>query len=89
MQEGISYISASQVPCVIADVMRMGPGIGTGGQQGQTDYRQVTKGGGHGAYRCIVLAPASAQEVFNLNFLQERMIAEYPLGEFKNVGEVA
>ncbi len=66
MQEGISYISAAQAPCVIVNVMRMGPGIGTGGQQGQTDYRQVTKGGGHGAYRCIVLAPSSPQETFDL-----------------------
>jgi len=66
MQEGISYISAAEAPCVIVNVMRMGPGIGTGGQQGQTDYRQVTKGGGHGAYRCIVLAPSSPQEIFDL-----------------------
>jgi len=51
MQEGISYISELEVPCVIVDVSRLGPGIGTGGQHGQTDYRQVTKGGGHGAYR--------------------------------------
>jgi len=65
MQEGISYIAEAEVPAVIVDVMRMGPGIGTGGQHGQTDYRQVTKGGGHGAYRCIVLAPYSAQECFD------------------------
>ncbi len=65
MQEGISYIAEAEVPAVIVNVMRMGPGIGTGGQHGQTDYRQVTKGGGHGAYRCIVLAPYSAQECFD------------------------
>ena len=65
MQEGISYIAEAEVPAVIVNVMRMGPGIGTGGQQGQTDYRQVTKGGGHGAYRCIVLAPCSPQECFD------------------------
>ena len=66
MGEGISYISAAEVPCVLVDVMRMGPGIGTGGQHGQTDYRLATTGGGHGGYRCIVLAPASPQECFDL-----------------------
>lgn len=65
MQEGISYIAEAEVPAVIVNVMRMGPGIGTGGQHGQTDYRQVTKGGGHGAYRCLVLAPYSCQECFD------------------------
>lgn len=55
-------MAASELPAVIVDVMRLGPGVGTT-QQGQTDYRQVTKGGGHGAYRCIVLAPYSVQEV--------------------------
>jgi len=65
MQEGISYIAEAEVPAVIVNVMRMGPGIGTGGQHGQTDYRQVTKGGGHGAYHCIVLAPYSSQECFD------------------------
>jgi len=48
------------------DVARMGPGIGTGGQHGQTDYRLATRGGGHGGYHCIVLAPQSCQEVFDL-----------------------
>lgn len=66
MQEGLSYIAEMEAPAVVVDVMRMGPGIGTGGQQGQTDYRQATKGGGHGAYRCLVLAPASPQECFDL-----------------------
>lgn len=66
MGEGISYISAAEVPCVLVDVMRMGPGIGTGGGQGQTDYRLATKGGGHGGYHCIVLAPFSPQECFDL-----------------------
>ena len=65
MQEGISYMAEAEMPAVIVNVMRMGPGIGTGGQQGQTDYRQATKGGGHGAYRCIVLAPYSPQECFD------------------------
>lgn len=66
MQEGISYMAEAEMPAVIVNVMRMGPGIGTGGQQGQTDYRQVTKGGGHGAYRCLVLAPYSVQECLDL-----------------------
>ena len=66
MQEGISWMAEDEMPAVIVEVMRAGPGIGTGGQQGQTDYRQITKGGGHGAYRCIVLAPYSVQESFDL-----------------------
>ena len=59
MQEGVSYIAETEAPCVIVNVSRMGPGIGTGGQAGQTDYRIAVKGGGHGGYRCIVLAPSS------------------------------
>jgi 2-oxoglutarate ferredoxin oxidoreductase subunit alpha len=77
MQEGISYISELEVPCVIVDVARIGPGIGVGGQQGQTDYRQVTKGGGHGAYRCIVLAPAYAQECFDFMQLGFHLADKY------------
>lgn len=77
MQEGISYISEMEMPCVIVEVARMGPGIGTGGQHGQTDYRQVTKGGGHGAYRCIVLAPASAQECFDFMQLGFHLADKY------------
>ncbi len=65
MQEAISHLAAVEAPAVIVEVMRLGPGAGTGGQQGQTDYRQVTKGGGHGAYRCLVIAPYSAQEIFD------------------------
>jgi 2-oxoglutarate ferredoxin oxidoreductase subunit alpha len=64
MQEAISHMAVAEVPAVIVEVMRLGPGAGTT-QQGQTDYRQVTKGGGHGAYRNIVLAPYSVQEVFD------------------------
>src|SRR4030042_6850262 len=69
MMEAISYIAEAEMPAVIVNVMRMGPGIGTGGQQGQTDYRQMTKGGGHGAYRNIVLAASSAQECYD--FMQQ------------------
>jgi 2-oxoglutarate ferredoxin oxidoreductase subunit alpha len=77
MQEGLSYIAELEAPAVIVNVMRMGPGIGTGGQGGQTDYRQVTKGGGHGGYRCIVLAPASSQEAFDLTQLAFHLADKY------------
>jgi len=77
MQEGISYISEMEIPSVIVNVARMGPGIGTGGQHGQTDYRQATKGGGHGAYRCIVLAPASSQECFDFTQLAFHLADKY------------
>lgn len=63
MQEGISHMAAVEAPAVIVNVTRLGPGAGTT-QQGCTDYRQMTKGGGHGAYHNIVLAPFSAQEIF-------------------------
>lgn len=65
MQEFISCMSAQLCPAVIVDVVRGGPGTGHL-SPGQTDYRQVTKGGGHGGYRCIVLAPFSSQECFDL-----------------------
>jgi len=65
MQEGITNMSAFEVPGVIVEVTRMGPGQGTA-QVGQTDYRFVTHGGGHGGHRCIVLAPASVQEIADL-----------------------
>ena len=61
-QEGISYIAASEIPCVIINIMRGGPGLGSI-QAGQADYFQSTKGGGHGDYRLIVLAPASVQNL--------------------------
>ena len=61
-QEGISYIAGSELPCIILNVVRGGPGLGTI-QPSQADYFQATKGGGHGDYRLIVLAPASVQEM--------------------------
>ncbi|HQQ13803.1 MAG TPA: 3-methyl-2-oxobutanoate dehydrogenase subunit VorB [Bacteroidales bacterium] len=61
-QEGLSYIAGSELPCVYANVVRGGPGLGTI-QPSQADYFQSTKGGGHGDYRQIVLAPASVQEM--------------------------
>lgn len=61
-QEGISYIAASSLPALIVNVMRGGPGLGTI-QPSQADYFQATKGGGHGDYHLIVLAPSSVQEM--------------------------
>ena len=61
-QEGISYIAASELPALILNVMRGGPGLGTI-QPSQADYFQTTKGGGHGDYRLIVLAPSTVQEM--------------------------
>jgi Pyruvate:ferredoxin oxidoreductase and related 2-oxoacid:ferredoxin oxidoreductases, alpha subunit len=63
--EGISYIAASDLPCVIVNIVRGGPGLG-GIQPAQSDYFQATKGGGHGDYHLIVLAPASVQEIVSL-----------------------
>lgn len=60
--EGISYIAGAELPCLIVNVVRGGPGLGTI-QPSQGDYFQATKGGGHGDYRMIVLAPASVQEM--------------------------
>ncbi len=62
MQEGISYIAAAELPCLIVNVNRGGPGLGTI-QPSQGDYFQATKGGGHGDYKLIVLAPSSVQEM--------------------------
>ena len=64
-QEGISYIACAELPCVIVNVMRGGPGLGSI-QPAQGDYFQATKGGGHGDYRLIVLAPSSVQELVDL-----------------------
>ena len=61
-QEGISYMAGAELPCLIVNVVRGGPGLGTI-QPSQSDYFQATKGGGHGDYRLLVLAPASVQEM--------------------------
>ena len=63
--EGLSYIAGSDVPAFVVNVQRGGPGLG-GIQPSQSDYFQATKGGGHGDYRMIVLAPASVQEMASL-----------------------
>ncbi len=67
-QEGISYMAGSELPGVIIDVMRAGPGLG-GIDASQADYWQATRGGGHGGYRIIVLAPASVQEMYDLTMM--------------------
>jgi 2-oxoisovalerate ferredoxin oxidoreductase alpha subunit len=68
MQEGISYLAGAELPCVIADIMRGGPGLGNIAPE-QGDYNQVVKGGGHGNYRTLVLAPASVQEMADFTAL--------------------
>jgi pyruvate/2-oxoacid:ferredoxin oxidoreductase alpha subunit len=68
MQEGISYMAGAELPCVIADITRGGPGLGNIAAE-QSDYHQVVKGGGHGSYRTIVLAPHSVQEMADLTAL--------------------
>lgn len=65
MQEGLSYIAASEVPCVVVDVMRAGPGLGNI-QPSQADYFQVTRSAGHGDYHPLVLAPSTVQEAVDL-----------------------
>jgi 2-oxoglutarate ferredoxin oxidoreductase subunit alpha len=68
MQEGMSYIAGAEVPCLVVNVMRGGPGLGTI-QASQADYFQAVKGGGHGDYNVIVLAPASVQEMADFTAL--------------------
>ncbi len=68
MQEGVSYLAGAELPCLLVNVNRAGPGLG-GIQPGQGDYFQATKGGGHGDYRMIVLAPSSVQEMADFVFL--------------------
>ena len=68
MQEGISYLAGSELPCVIVDVVRGGPGLGNIAPE-QSDYFAMVKGGGHGDYHNIVLAPSSVQEMADLTML--------------------
>jgi pyruvate/2-oxoacid:ferredoxin oxidoreductase alpha subunit len=67
MSEGLSYLAGAELPCVVADITRGGPGLGNIAPE-QSDYFQVVKGGGHGCYRALVLAPSSAQEMCDLTF---------------------
>jgi len=75
-QEGISYIACAELPCVIVNMQRGGPGLGSI-QPGQADYFQATKGGGHGDYHLIVLAPSSVQELVDLTMDAFDLADEY------------
>ncbi len=75
-QEGISYIAAAELPCLIVNVVRGGPGLGTI-QPSQSDYFQAVKGGGHGDYRLIVLAPSSVQEMVDFVELSYDLAFKY------------
>ena len=76
MQEGMSYLAGAELPCVIVDVMRGGPGLGNIAPE-QSDYFAMVKGGGHGNYRNIVLAPASVQEMADLTMLAFDLADKY------------
>jgi 2-oxoglutarate/2-oxoacid ferredoxin oxidoreductase subunit alpha len=76
MQEGISYLAGAELPCLLLNVARGGPGLGTI-QPSQADYFQSTKGGGHGDYQLIVLAPSSVQEMFDFAFLGFELAFKY------------
>ncbi|KPV64156.1 MAG: Ketoisovalerate oxidoreductase subunit VorB [Candidatus Bathyarchaeota archaeon BA1] len=76
MMEGISYIAAAELPCVMVNIMRGGPGLG-GIQPSQSDYFQATKGGGHGDYHMLVLAPSTVQEAVNLTMLAFDLADKY------------
>ncbi len=76
MQEGISYMAGAELPCVVADIMRGGPGLGNIAPE-QGDYNQIVKGGGHGNYHTFVLAPASVQEMADLTWLAFELADEY------------
>ncbi|MFH1728088.1 MAG: 3-methyl-2-oxobutanoate dehydrogenase subunit VorB [Pseudomonadota bacterium] len=75
-QEGVSYIAGAELPCVIVDVTRAGPGLGNIWPE-QGDYNQLVKGGGHGNYKCIVLAANSAQEMADFTFLSFELADKY------------
>ncbi len=76
MQEGISYLAGAELPCVIVDVMRAGPGLGNIAPE-QSDYFAIVKGGGHGNYRNLVVAPASVQEMADLTVLAFDLADKY------------
>ena len=76
MAEGLSYIAACELPCVIINIMRAGPGLG-GILPSQSDYLQATKGHGHGDYQLIVLAPSTVQEAVDLMILAFALAEKY------------
>ncbi|MFA6334254.1 MAG: 3-methyl-2-oxobutanoate dehydrogenase subunit VorB [Bacteroidales bacterium] len=76
MCEGLSYLAGAELPCLVVNVVRGGPGLGTI-QPGQGDYFQACKGGGHGDYKLIVLAPASAQDMYDFVDLAFELAFKY------------
>jgi 2-oxoglutarate ferredoxin oxidoreductase subunit alpha len=76
MQEGMSYMAGSEIPCIVVNIMRCGPGLG-GISPTQGDYFQATRGGGHGDYYNIVVAPASVQEMFDLTIKAFELADKY------------
>lgn len=76
MAEGMSYLAACELPCVVINMMRAGPGLG-GILPAQSDYFQATKGHGHGDYQCLVLAPSSVQEAVDLMILAFELAEKY------------
>ncbi|MCC7554433.1 MAG: 3-methyl-2-oxobutanoate dehydrogenase subunit VorB [Methanobacteriaceae archaeon] len=76
MQEGIAYLAGAELPAVIVDIMRAGPGLGNIGPE-QGDYNQSVKGGGHGNYKNIVLAPNSVQEMCDLTIKAFELADKY------------
>jgi len=76
MQEGLSYCAGSELPCVVVDIVRGGPGLGNIAPE-QSDYFAMVKGGGHGCYRNFVLAPASVQEMADLTTLAFELADRY------------
>lgn len=76
MMEGLSYCAGARLPCLLINVMRGGPGLGNIAPS-QSDYFQATKGGGHGDYRCIVLAPWNVQEMFDFPALAFDLAEKY------------
>ncbi len=76
MMEGLSYIAGTEIPMVLVDVMRGGPGLGNIAPA-QSDYTQIVHGGGHGDYHVIVLAPASVQEAIDLTVLAFDLAEKY------------
>jgi pyruvate/2-oxoacid:ferredoxin oxidoreductase alpha subunit len=76
MQEGLSYLAGAELPCVVADITRGGPGLGNIAPE-QGDYNQIVKGGGHGNYRTLALAPCSVQEMADLTTLAFDLADKY------------
>lgn len=76
MQEGLTYLAGAELPAIVVNVVRGGPGLGTI-QPSQADYFQATKGGGHGDYQLFVLAPATVQEMYDFVFLGWEIAFKY------------